>query len=129
MTIIHSENGILNGEGSGLIVEFINRYESIHGTWKAYEFYTSEEITFQTFDSAGNLHDEVSSTIFRLEIGEGYEAVLIANHDEYCVHEDVSYAFDVDKIVSQMKEIESSIPDVQEDYNELNEEDEEGDEY
>lgn len=125
MTIIHNEEGILNAEGSGLTVEFINQYESIHGTWKAYEFYTSESITFQTFDKAGNLYDEVSSTIFRLEIGEGYKSVLIANHDEYCVHEDVSYAFDVDKIVSQMKEIESSIPNVQEDYNELNLEEDE----
>jgi hypothetical protein len=56
-----------------------------------YEFQTKDEVYV---DEAGS-----EFRLFRLEVfHNGDVSILVANWEEYCIHEDVTYLFDVDSI-------------------------------
>lgn len=112
-----NDDTIINAEGSNNKIEFIKKYADPQGGWKAYEFETDEQIVFQVFHENGELADEYTSSLFRLEILEQDIRVLIAERNEYLVMEDVSYAFDIDKLVEQATKEDNNIFDDQEEYN------------
>lgn len=60
--------------------------------WIGYEFETKDDVYVEEADSEFSL--------FRLEKHGENVCIMVANWDEYCIHEDVTHLFDVDSILA-----------------------------